>query len=343
MADLRQSTDGPSPLSQEGYDESLLPDYDVEFLSAEDLQAFASALSAPEHSPSTDDLGGMTSRQSVVDIGNGPSNGSVSGSRKGSFAGLFSRSPSVLSVPLPGLNTDTSSSSAGVGEKGKSSRESLFITAQNDWAPVTPTKPTGGSGGSIKAGGGGKKRKKDRKRKQRRSSDETREGYLYSILAWPLLAVVGAWIAGLGVSYLSTRLYIWLYEHFVAWRGKRQKLRKMLQATDNYKDWVKEARELDHYLGNESWKEVDEYAYYDHKTVRRVVDQMKKFRRKVEGGAGEEKGKAVEDLKALVEACVKNNFVGVENSRLYSQTYYGTKNLVQEFDDEGLSFYALLL
>lgn len=330
MADLRQSTDGPSPLSQEGYDETLLPDYDVEFLSPEDLQAFASALSAPEHSPSADDLGGLTSRQSVVDVGNGPP--SVNGSRKGSFAGLFSRSPSSLNVPLPALNTNADHPASVAGK----SRESLFITAQNDWAPVTPTKPVGGSGGSVKPGVGGKKRKKDRKHKQRRSSDETREGYLYTILAWPLLAVVGAWIAGLGVSYLSTRLYIWLYEHFVAWRGKRQKLRKMLHATDNYKDWVKEARELDRYLGNESWKEVDEYAYYDDKTVRRVVDQMKKFRRKIEGGAGEEKGKAMEDLKALVEACVKNNFVGVENSRLYSQTYYGTKNLVQEFVDEGL-------
>ncbi|PHH83987.1 hypothetical protein CDD83_2680 [Cordyceps sp. RAO-2017] len=36
----------------------------------------------------------------------------------------------------------------------------------------------------------------------------------------------------------------------------------------------------------------------------------------------------------MIEACVKNNFVGVENSRLYSQTYYGTKNLVQNFIDE---------
>ena len=50
---------------------------------------------------------------------------------------------------------------------------------------------------------------------------------------------------------------------------------------------------------------------------------------------GNTRGKAVEDLKALVEACVKNNFVGVENSRLYSQTYYGTKNMVQDFIDEG--------
>ena len=43
---------------------------------------------------------------------------------------------------------------------------------------------------------------------------------------------------------------------------------------------------------------------------------------------------AVSRLRSLVEACVKNNFVGVENSRLYSETYYGTKRLAQEFIDE---------
>ena len=43
----------------------------------------------------------------------------------------------------------------------------------------------------------------------------------------------------------------------------------------------------------------------------------------------------MQDLRALVEACVKNNFVGIENPRLYSQTYYGTKNIVQNFVDEG--------
>ena len=55
----------------------------------------------------------------------------------------------------------------------------------------------------------------------------------------------------------------------------------------------------------------------------------------VRGGDGKDKGKAVEELRGLMEACVKNNFVGVENPRLYSQTYYGTKNLVQNFVDEG--------
>lgn len=147
---------------------------------------------------------------------------------------------------------------------------------------------------------------------------------------------------GLGVGYLLTRLYISLYEHFIAWRGKRGELRKKLQSTTHYADWVKAARELDTFLGNDKWKVEDAYAYYDSKTVRRVLDQIRRCRKKIEEeqrllstetGASKP-SKSIEELKGLVEACVKNNFVGVENARLYGQTYYGTKNLVQQFIDE---------
>jgi hypothetical protein len=160
-------------------------------------------------------------------------------------------------------------------------------------------------------------------------------------LKWPFLWVVGAWVIGLAISYLLTRLYIFLYEHFIAWRGKRERLRSRLQSAECYSDWVKRAKDLDRYLGNDKWREDDGFAYYDSKTVKRVVDQLRKTRRRVEcelmrGGSEGVKRKAVEDLKGLVEACVKSNFVGVENSRLYSQTYYGTKNLVQQYIDEGM-------
>ncbi|KAK0125099.1 hypothetical protein ONS96_008965 [Cadophora gregata f. sp. sojae] len=310
MADFSHKTDGPSPLSDEGYDESLLPDFHRDFLSEVHLQAFASALSAPDPSPSTDDLLSPTPSGSFHESGLGHG---VTGAR----------SPSM------GRSSMDSARSKGDGAR---SRESLFITAQNDWAPVNPVRQSSSKSKKTKAGS------KSRRKKQR-SSDETREGYLYTLLKWPLLCIVIAWVSGLGISYLWTRLYIWLYEHFVAWRGKRERLRRKLHATTNYADWVKEAKELDTFLGNEKWKEDDEYAYYDHKTVKRVLDQMRRCRRRIEGSSngsassgGEEK--AVEDLKALVEACVKNNFVGVENSRLYSQTYYGTKNLVQDFIDE---------
>ncbi|EMR64414.1 putative patatin-like phospholipase domain-containing protein [Eutypa lata UCREL1] len=122
-----------------------------------------------------------------------------------------------------------------------------------------------------------------------------------------------------------------------------------MRATSSYRDWIKAAKELDKFLGNEQWKEENEFAYYDWKTVRRVWEQMREFRKaaeaydmRISGAPGYKNGdaketdgkKAAENLKALIEACVKNNFVGVENPRLYSQTYYGTKNLVQNFVDE---------
>ncbi len=96
---------------------------------------------------------------------------------------------------------------------------------------------------------------------------------------------------------------------------------------------------MDDFLGNAKWKEVDDFAYYDSGTVRRVLGQMRKCRRLAEKGGDKA---AVEDLKVLIEACVKNNWVGVENPRLYSQTYYGTKNLVQNFIDEGEFVFVLL-
>jgi len=62
----------------------------------------------------------------------------------------------------------------------------------------------------------------------------------------------------------------------------------------------------------------------------------------------------VEDLRGVLEACVKANFGksllsctrsdpsgGIESPQLYSQTYFGTKRLVEEYVDEGL--FLLLL
>jgi predicted acylesterase/phospholipase RssA len=112
-----------------------------------------------------------------------------------------------------------------------------------------------------------------------------------------------------------------------------------LRTTNNYTDCKKAATALDDYLGNSNWKEKDEYAYYDYLTVSKVVKQLKGLREDAlkeaqDGRAIEGSASAIEDLRSLLEACVKNNFVGVENPRLYSETYSGTKHLVQEYIDE---------
>jgi predicted acylesterase/phospholipase RssA len=210
-------------------------------------------------------------------------------------------------------------------------REALFITALNDWRPVR------------------QKVRRRKRRKPQRGKDETREGFVYGLLKWPLLFFVFGWIIFLGVSYLYTRMYIWAYEQWVTWRGKRERLRKQLRSQQSYQDWVEAAEELDAHLGNDKWKREDEYAYYDCKTIKSVTEHMRNYREQAEA---EEKSPSVsgmlsehgpiDELRGLVEACVKNNFAGFENSRLYSETYYGTKDLVQSFVDEVEASLSLL-
>jgi hypothetical protein len=312
----------------DAFDSHYLPDHDEVFIDPEDLRAFERALQAPDplQSP-VDETAGARS----------PASSSVNITKRDSQVGST-------------LEDDVAAVAASAGAMGgdlmapATPATPTFITAQNDWAPVNP--PPSSSSSTHRSGRRGHKKRRRSGAKGpvagllgTRTKDETREGYLYQLSKWPLLFFVFAWLVGLGAAYLWTRWYIWVYEHFFTWRGQRQRLRSNMRRTSSYETWVAAARELDRYLGRQTWREQNEYAYYDSKTVRRVWEQMRKTRAKAEaqeaGGSAADGGKAVEDLKALIEACVKNNFVGVENARLYSQTYYGTKNLVQNFVDEG--------
>ncbi|QSS61550.1 patatin-like phospholipase domain-containing protein [Histoplasma capsulatum] len=217
-------------------------------------------------------------------------------------------------------------------ENALSAPEAAPLVAINDWRPIHQRVRKLGS----------------RRKAANRTVDETREGYLYVLLKWPLLSIVLGWISVLSVLYVITRLYIYLYEHLVTWRGRRQTLRRHMGAANNYRQWKEAAEKLDAYLGNDRWKEVDEYAYYDHGTVKRVKRQLETLREKVELTQTSEGDRAklcslLEDLRVLLEGCVKNNFAGVENPRLYSETYIGTKRLVQEFIDEVHTSLRLIL
>lgn len=217
-----------------------------------------------------------------------------------------------------------------------SRQSSVFITALNDWRPVhqrvrgRPNSTT------------------NKQRQTVRNKDETRDGIVYTLLKWPLFLFVTTWIVVLGGFYFLTRIYIYVYEQKVTWRGKRQRLRKRLQSAQSYNEWVEAAKAMDEHLGTEEWKQTDDYAYYDSATVRRVTQEMHQMRKRAEedeqGGTSDRNGQsAVDDLRNLVEGCVKNNFAGIENPRLYSQTYYGTKYLVQAFVDEVESSLSFLL
>ena len=272
MADPKKSTDGPSVSSASAWDYHSLPNFDNDLYSEEDILAFASALSAPETSPSEDDL--LTPSKSNVE----------------------------------------------------------FITALNDWRPVHQ---------SVKGRQAGPyaNRKANRRKKPQRGKDETREGWTYGLVKYPLLFFVLGWVGFLGIAYLLTRFYIYAYEHYVTWRGKRHRLRKSLRKSPSYEDWVEGAKELDSFLGSDSWRHEDEYAYYDDRTIRRAKERMRRARLQAEKEEhGEVNGvggrRPVDVMVELAEDCIKNNFAGFENPRLYSETYYGTKDLLQEYVDE---------
>lgn len=208
-------------------------------------------------------------------------------------------------------------------EKALNAPEASPLVAINDWRPIYQRV----------------RKTRGRRKKPKRSNDETREGVLYTVLKWPLLLTVFAWIATLSCGYVLVRVYIFLYEQWVTWRGKRQRLRLNLSAQTNYPDWLNAAQELDAHLGNDKWKQINEYAYYDHLTINKVVAQLKSTRKDAEREIQDSRASvnelpAVEELRSLLEACVRNNFGGVENPRMYSEAYSGTKDLVQEYIDE---------
>jgi predicted acylesterase/phospholipase RssA len=218
----------------------------------------------------------------------------------------------------------------------KRQQNAEFFTALNDWKPVHQRvrgEETLSAGGHV-----GRPKKSKKQKKSQRGRDETREGWTYSLVKYPLLLFVFGWLFALFVIYLFTRLYIYVYEQYVTWRGKREKLRQNLRIQTNYEDWVKAAKDLDRHLGSDKWKEDEESSYYQPRTIKRVLVEMRKLRHQAEQEEqkqGAQPGlRAIDSLRGLAEACVKNNFSGYEDPHLYSETYYGTKDLIQAYVDE---------
>ncbi|KAK6437266.1 hypothetical protein LTR95_006548, partial [Oleoguttula sp. CCFEE 5521] len=273
MADSKKSTDGPAVSDREAWDYTCLPDWDDDFDDEEGMLAFASALAAPEISPSEEDL--------------------LNPSR---------------------LHTE-------------------FITALNDWKPINQRV-------KGKSENRPDRRKGKRKKKSQRGRDETREGWTYTLVKYPLLLFVFGWLFALSVGYFITRLYVYFYEQYVTWRGKRNRLRLRLRDQTNYHDWIRAAHDLDRYLGNDKWREEEESSYYQSRTIRRVLTEMRTLRHRAEDDErgrsvrGDTASHPVHSLRSLAEACVKNNFSGYEDVHLYSETYYGTKELIQAYVDE---------
>ncbi|KAF7432968.1 hypothetical protein PC9H_004912 [Pleurotus ostreatus] len=163
-----------------------------------------------------------------------------------------------------------------------------------------------------------------RKRKRRDRVHGKRQDWLFLLLRWPLLFFIFLFIAGEFSLYVLIRQLVNTKEWISAWRGKKGAMRKRLRASSSYEEWIAGAKTLDEYLKFDDWKKVDEDPYYDWKLVRKVKRSLAHLREKND----------VRGVLGVLETCIRDNFGGVESTRIYSETFYGTKYLVEGYFDE---------
>ncbi|GLB33842.1 putative patatin-like phospholipase domain-containing protein [Lyophyllum shimeji] len=163
--------------------------------------------------------------------------------------------------------------------------------------------------------------------KRRRKKDkphDKRSDWLFLLLRWPLLFFIFLFIAAEFGFYVVIRQLVNTKEYITAWRGKKGLFRKKLRAARNYEEWKEAAATLDEYLQFHEWKKVDEDPFYDWKLVRKVRRSLKTLREK----------KDARGCLGVLETCIRANFAGVESPRLYSETFLGTKDLIESYFTE---------
>ncbi|KAF7352764.1 Patatin-like phospholipase domain-containing protein [Mycena venus] len=182
------------------------------------------------------------------------------------------------------------------------------VSALSDFAPV-----------NLKVK---KRRRKDKALHGRGKAP--RHDWTFVLFRWPLLFFIFLFIAAQFGFYVFLRQLVNVKEWISAWRGKKGLLRKKLRASRNYEEWKEAALVLDEYLHFDEWKKEDEDNFYDWKLVRKVHRSLKTLREKND----------VRACMGVLETCIRSNFAAVESPRLYSETFLGTKDLIEAYFEE---------
>ncbi|KAJ3997000.1 acyl transferase/acyl hydrolase/lysophospholipase [Lentinula boryana] len=167
-------------------------------------------------------------------------------------------------------------------------------------------------------------RVKRRKKKGASSSAGRKHDWTFLLLRWPLLFLIFLFIAIEFGLYVLIRQVVNTKEWIFSWRGQKGVLRKRLRGAQTYQEWKDAAATLDQYLHFDEWKKIDEDAFYDWKLVRKVRRSLRTLREK----------KDARGCIGVLETCIRANFAGIESPRLYSETYIGTKDLIESYYDE---------
>ncbi|KAH7887712.1 acyl transferase/acyl hydrolase/lysophospholipase [Phlebopus sp. FC_14] len=165
---------------------------------------------------------------------------------------------------------------------------------------------------------------KVKRRRKREDHSHRKQDWLFLVVRWPLLFFIFAIIAAQFGLYILIRQLVNTKEWLTAWRGRKGQLRRRLRAARTYEEWKEAALTLDKYLDFHEWKEVDEDPFYDWKLVKKVDRSLRILREKNDAHG----------LLGVLETCIRTNFAAVESARLYSETFLGTKNLIESYYNE---------
>ncbi|PWN47704.1 patatin-domain-containing protein [Violaceomyces palustris] len=200
-----------------------------------------------------------------------------------------------------GSNTPReASSSEPTATQASNPRKVGRIAAASDFAPV---------------------RERTSKRRRRGIDSGSREGFVYHTARWPLLIGIFVTIFLEFALYVFIRQVVNVIEYAIAWRGKKGVLRNKMRSATTHAEWKEAALQQDDFLGYEKWKEEDASGLYDWILVKKVAASLRSFREKDDA----------ENLLGVLDLCLRNNFAGTENFRLYSETFYGTKYLIEGY------------
>ncbi|CAG8512284.1 1078_t:CDS:10 [Diversispora eburnea] len=107
-------------------------------------------------------------------------------------------------------------------------------------------------------------------------------------------------------------------------RTPEEIIRYKLSVAKNYEEWTKLAKELDVLLGNDEWKSNPISPYYDYNLIQYKLDNFRQVR----------ENNDVLSMIYMLRSGLLRNLGGLNDPRLFSQSYLGTKKLIEDYTQE---------
>ncbi|CAG8771943.1 7972_t:CDS:10, partial [Gigaspora margarita] len=137
------------------------------------------------------------------------------------------------------------------------------------------------------------------------------------------------------LALVATAAFYWIYQvidrvsspllrRLKNKKTPEERLRDEFAVARNYDEWVEKAREMDALLDNEKWKLDPASPYYDYNLIQSRLAHLKQIREK----------KDILTMIYTLRAGLLRNLGGLSDPRLFSQSYLGTKKLIEDYTEE---------